>query len=81
MEIYRTALGEGHPHYATSLNNMAEVYRETGRHGEAEPLYRQAVANFRATPGTSRPSDRTVWANYLLNQQKGGLPVPGVTSD
>ena len=39
MEIRRTALGERHPDYATSLNNLAGLYDATGRHAEAEPLY------------------------------------------
>ena len=39
MEIRRTALGERHPDYAASLNNLAVLYRAMGRHAEAEPLY------------------------------------------
>ena len=42
MEIRRVALGERHPDYADSLNNLAELYRATGRHAEAEQLSREA---------------------------------------
>ena len=38
MEILRKALGEGHPHYAISLNNLAELYDAMGRHADAEEL-------------------------------------------
>ena len=41
MEIYRTALGERHPAYATSLNNLAVLYRAMGRHAEAESLFKK----------------------------------------
>ena len=42
-EIYRTALGEGHPAYADSLHNLALLYDAMGRHADAEPLYKQAM--------------------------------------
>ncbi len=29
---------------ATDLNNLAELYRAQGKHTEAEPLYRRALA-------------------------------------
>jgi uncharacterized protein HemY len=40
-EIHREALGEQHPDYATSLNNLASLYDAMGRHAEAESLRRQ----------------------------------------
>ena len=42
LEICRTALGENHPHYATSLNNLALLYQDMGDHAAALPLCRQA---------------------------------------
>ncbi len=36
-EIIRTALGEDHPDFATSLNNLAGLYDSMGRYEEAEP--------------------------------------------
>ncbi len=44
LEIIRTALGEDHPDYATSLNNLAMLYAATGRASEAMPLMEQAAA-------------------------------------
>jgi tetratricopeptide (TPR) repeat protein len=43
MEIQRTALGERHPDYAQSLNNLAGLYEAMGRHADAGPLYKQAI--------------------------------------
>ncbi len=43
LEIRRAALGEGHPDYATSLNNLAGLYHAMGDHAAAVPLYRQAI--------------------------------------
>ena len=43
LEIRRTALGEEHPSFATSLNNLGALYCLTGRYAEAEPLLRQAM--------------------------------------
>ena len=34
--------GKNHENYATSCNNLAELYREQGRYAEAEPLYKEA---------------------------------------
>ena len=59
MEIRRTALGEGHPDYATSLNNLAELYRAMGRHAEAEPLYKQAMEIRRTALGEGHPAYAT----------------------
>ncbi len=36
-------LGENHPNYAHSLNNLASIYEATGDYAKAEPLYRQAL--------------------------------------
>jgi hypothetical protein len=43
VEIHRSALGERHPAYATSLNNLAELYYAMGRHADAEPLGRRGL--------------------------------------
>src|SRR5204862_549164 len=43
LDIYKQALGEKHPNYAASLNNLAVLYRSMGDYARAEPLYRQAL--------------------------------------
>ena len=35
---------QGHLHLATSLNNLAALYADTGQYAQAEPLYRRALA-------------------------------------
>ncbi len=58
-EIYRKALGEGHPGYATSLNNLALLYNEMGRHDEAEPLHLRAMEIRRTALGEGHPDFAT----------------------
>jgi tetratricopeptide (TPR) repeat protein len=36
-------LGENHPDYATSLNNLAALYGDMGNYAQAEPLYKQVL--------------------------------------
>jgi len=44
LAIRRDALGPYHPMVAQSLNNLSSLYRELGRHEEAEQFSTQAVA-------------------------------------
>ena len=43
MEIRGGLLGENHPDYALSLNNLAGLYLRLGEYAKAEPLYHQAL--------------------------------------
>ena len=43
------------PRLATTLNNLAEVYRTQGRFSEAEPLYRRDLAISEKTLGPNHP--------------------------
>jgi CHAT domain-containing protein/tetratricopeptide (TPR) repeat protein len=54
-EWAREVLGENHLLYATSLNNLATLYRDTGDYARAEPLYRQALTIRRQTLGEGHP--------------------------
>ena len=56
LEIRRTALGEDHPDFAASLNNLALLYHSMGRYEEAEPLYKQSMEIRRTAPGEDHPS-------------------------
>ena len=66
MEIRRTALGERHPDYATSLNNLAVLYHAMGRHAEAEPLYKQAMEICRTALGERHPDYAASLNNLAL---------------
>ena len=48
-------LGEQHPDFATSLNNLAVLYYATGRYEQAEPLYQQALEIRRQVLGEQHP--------------------------
>ena len=43
LAIWEEALGPEHPNVATSLNNLAGLYRAQGRYDEAEPLHKRAM--------------------------------------
>ena len=43
------------PRLATSLNNLAELYRVQGQYAEAEPLYRRALAIWEKALGPEHP--------------------------
>ena len=44
LAIWEKALGKDHPNVATSLNNLAGLYRDQGKYVEAEPLHKRALA-------------------------------------
>ncbi len=72
LEIDRATIGEGHPSYATRLNNLAGVVEAQGRFEEAEGLYRQAQEITRATMGEGHPSYAIRLNNLALVVQAQG---------
>ena len=54
-EIRRTALGEDHPEFAGSLDNLAVLYDSMGRYEEAEPLCKLALEIRRTALGEDHP--------------------------
>ena len=65
-------LGEGHPDYAVSLNNLADLYRAKGDYAAAEPLYRQAMEIRRAALGEGHPDYAASLNNLALLYQAMG---------
>jgi CHAT domain-containing protein len=55
LEITLKALGENHPSYATSLNNVAFLYYAMGDYARAEPLHKQAIEIRRRALGENHP--------------------------
>ena len=43
LAIIEKILGKDHPNVATSLNNLAGLYKVIGRYSEAEPLYKEVA--------------------------------------
>jgi tetratricopeptide (TPR) repeat protein len=64
LAIWEKALGPDHPDVATSLNNLAKIYRRQGRYTDAEPLNRRALAISRKRSVPTIPMSRyrsTTW--------------------
>jgi tetratricopeptide (TPR) repeat protein len=48
-------LGENHPNVATSLNNLAGLYKSQGKYNEAESLYRRSLSIWEKQLGENHP--------------------------
>ncbi len=73
LQARQKTLPASHPYIATSLNNLAFLYRSQGRYAEAEPLYTQALDIFVVSLGARHPSTLTVLGNFLrflINQER-----------
>ena len=55
VEIGRTTVGERHPDYAASLNNLGGLYRETNQRDKAVPLFQEAMEIRRDVLGERHP--------------------------
>src|SRR5260370_18716613 len=44
LQVAEQALGPDHPNVATSLNNLAELYRTQGQYAQAQPPYKRSLA-------------------------------------
>jgi CHAT domain-containing protein/tetratricopeptide (TPR) repeat protein len=72
LEIRRKVLGENHPSYAQSLNNLALVYQHMGDYARAEPLCKKASEVWRKVVGENHPDYATSLNNLAgLYQAKG----------
>jgi tetratricopeptide (TPR) repeat protein len=54
-QLYEKLLGENHTGVATSLNNLAEIYRNQSRYEEALPLYQRSLAIWEQQLGENHP--------------------------
>ena len=63
LEILKKVLGEGHPDYANSLNNLAELYRAMGDERACSRSDRQALEITKKALGKGHPD----YANSLNN--------------
>jgi len=61
-------LGADHPATATSLNNLAELYRAQGNYGAALPLYERALAINEQALGADHPATAQSLNNLAVNQ-------------
>ncbi len=66
MEIWGELLGENHPRYAHSLNNLAMLYQAMGDYAKAEPLFLQALEISKRALGENHPDYATSLNNLAL---------------
>ncbi len=65
-------MGDKHPSYATSLNNLAQLYSSQGDYAKAEPLYQKALAIRKEALGAKHPDYATDLNNLAgLYQSQG----------
>jgi tetratricopeptide (TPR) repeat protein len=65
-------LGPQHPDTATSLNNLAGLYRAQGKYAEAEPLYLRALEIREQQLGPQHPDTATSlhWLAFIAQEQQ-----------
>ena len=72
VELAEKQFGPEHPEVATSLNNIAVLYRAQGRYAEAEPLYQRALAVNEKALGPDHPNvDESLRNLWLLYRAQG----------
>ncbi|MEQ8784886.1 MAG: tetratricopeptide repeat protein, partial [Pirellulaceae bacterium] len=71
-EIRKSVLGEKHPDYASSLNNLASLLKSQGDYARAEPLYRQALEIYKEMLGEKHPHYATSLNNLALLYRSQG---------
>ncbi len=55
LEVAEKNVGSNHPDVATSLNNLALLYKTQGQYAPAEPLYKRALAINEKALGPDHP--------------------------
>jgi tetratricopeptide (TPR) repeat protein len=55
LTIREKALGASHPDVGQTLNNLGNEYRDQGKYGEAEELYKRALTIREQALGPSHP--------------------------
>ena len=56
LRIWQKVLGPEHPDTATSLNNLAVLYRDMGEYAKAEPLLQEALGIRQKVLGSEHPN-------------------------
>jgi len=75
LQMTEERCGADHPNTATSLNNLAELYRAMGRYPEAEPLYVRSLSIREQQLGADHPDTASSLNNLaLLYGEMGRYP-------
>ena len=72
LTLREAALGKDHPHVATTLNNLAGLYRAMGQYEQALPLYERDLRISEAALGKDHPHVATTYWNIGLFYAKQG---------
>jgi CHAT domain-containing protein/tetratricopeptide (TPR) repeat protein len=72
LDICRQALGEQHPHTATSYNNVAANLNSQGKYAEAGPLFQKALDICRKALGEEHPDTARSYNNLAGNLDNQG---------
>ena len=70
MGLRKQLLGENHPDYALSLNNLAFLYKYQGKYEQAQPLYEKALDIAERVLGTNHPNTVTIQENLEILRAK-----------
>jgi CHAT domain-containing protein/tetratricopeptide (TPR) repeat protein len=71
--LARHHLGEDKPIFATSLNNLAEIYHVKGDHVAAEMIFKQAAEGYRSSLGDEHPLYAQTLSNLASLYNKMGM--------
>ena len=63
LQVAEQNVGPDHPDVATSLNNLAGLYRTQGDYAKAEPLYKRSLAIWEKALGPDHPDVATSLEN------------------
>jgi tetratricopeptide (TPR) repeat protein len=63
LAVAEKNVGPNHPDVATSLNNLAALYRTQGDYAKAEPLYKRSLAIREKVLGPEHPDVATILNN------------------
>ncbi|MCC5945599.1 MAG: tetratricopeptide repeat protein, partial [Bernardetiaceae bacterium] len=55
LTLRKEILGETHPDYANSLNNLGLLYEKMGNYAQAEPLYKESLKIYKEALGEKHP--------------------------
>jgi hypothetical protein len=72
LAINEKAYGRDHPKVATSLNNLALLYKTQGQYTQAEPLYKRSLAIGEKALGPGHPDVATSLENMAALFRKTG---------
>jgi tetratricopeptide (TPR) repeat protein len=74
LHIYETKLGKDHPSVATSLHNLAELYKAMGASDKAEALYQRTLTIYEVRLGKDHPDVALALGNLAVLYAETGEP-------